>query len=82
MGWAGVKNGALLALAASQAFEAMITTDKGMPHQQNPAALPLAVVILDAPTNDLADLSPLVPDLLVRLTKLQPRSVARVGPKP
>jgi hypothetical protein len=34
MGWAGIKNGALLKLAEAQ-FEVFITTDKNLRHQQN-----------------------------------------------
>jgi hypothetical protein len=45
MGWGGIKNGALLALAAPE-FDAFITVDKNLPYQQNVAALPIAVVLL------------------------------------
>ncbi|HEX5341100.1 MAG TPA: DUF5615 family PIN-like protein, partial [Duganella sp.] len=51
-GWGGTKNGALLALAASD-FDALITVDKNLPHQQNLAQLPIAVVVLDAISNEL-----------------------------
>ena len=34
MGWGGTKNGKLLALAGTQ-FDALITVDKNMQHQQN-----------------------------------------------
>jgi predicted nuclease of predicted toxin-antitoxin system len=37
MGWSGVKNGALLALAAAE-VEAFITVDRNLPYQQNVAA--------------------------------------------
>jgi hypothetical protein len=47
MGWSVVKNGKLLALAAD-AFDAVGTVDKNLPHQQNLSALPVAVVLLDA----------------------------------
>jgi len=39
MGWSGVKNGALLALAAAE-VEAFITVDRNLPYQQNVAAPP------------------------------------------
>ncbi|MEO5762448.1 MAG: hypothetical protein ABIR28_09070 [Vicinamibacteria bacterium] len=41
MGWSGVKNGALLALAANE-FDAFLTVDKNLPHQQNLTTLPIA----------------------------------------
>ena len=61
-GWSGVKNGELLALAA-QRFDAFITVDKNLPYQQNTAALPVAVFVLDAVSNELPYLLPLIPAL-------------------
>ena len=62
MGWSGVKNGQLLALAASS-FDAFVTIDKNLPFQQNLATLPVAVVVLDALSNELSALIPLIPAL-------------------
>ena len=45
MGWDGVKNGRLLALAAGGGFEVLITTDRNLEYQQNLVNLPLAVVV-------------------------------------
>jgi hypothetical protein len=77
MGWSGVKNGKLLALAAVE-FEALITVDKNLPYQQNLAALPIAVVILDTLSNELSALLPLVPDLERALLQIEPRTCIRV----
>ena len=41
-GWAGKKNGELLGLAEKD-FEVFVTTDKGIPHQQNISILDLPV---------------------------------------
>ena len=38
MGWTGIKNGALLALMKSHRFEALVTVDRSLRHQQNLAA--------------------------------------------
>ena len=46
MGWSGVRNGKLLALAATS-FEAFVTVDKNMPFQQNLQTLPIALVALE-----------------------------------
>jgi len=54
-----VKNGKLLALAAT-GFDAFITVDKNLPFQQNPATLPIALVVLDSVSNELPALLPLV----------------------
>ena len=77
MGWSGVKNGKLLALAASQ-FEAFITVDRNLPYQQNLATLPLAVVILGSLSNELHALVPLMPDLEQALADLKPRAYVLV----
>ena len=61
MGWAGTGNGRLLALAASEGFDAVIAVDRGIEHQQNLDALPIPVVIMLAARNRLAELLPLVP---------------------
>ena len=78
MGWGGVKNGKLLALAASD-FDAFVTVDKNLPYQQDLSALPIAVVVLDVISNELAALLPLVPRLEQALATLMPRAYVKVG---
>ena len=51
MGWSGKKNGELLRLMASHAFEVLLTTDQNLRHQQNLKAAGVAVVVLAAATN-------------------------------
>ena len=70
-GWSGVKNGKLLALAA-ESFDAFVTVDKNLPYQQNPSSLPLAVIVLDAASNELPALLELVPALEKALVSLKP----------
>ncbi|MDB5902356.1 MAG: hypothetical protein JWM26_1234 [Betaproteobacteria bacterium] len=77
MGWSGVKNGRLLALAAAD-FDAFITVDKNLQYQQNLAALPLSVIVLDALSNELSALLPLLPNLERALSSLEPRTYVRV----
>lgn len=78
MEWAGVKNGELLRRAGAEGFDAMITNDSAIEGQQDLKSLPLAVVLLGAPTNDLEDIRPLVPALMRVLTDLPPRTLVRV----
>jgi predicted nuclease of predicted toxin-antitoxin system len=78
MGWGGVKNGALLALAAKE-FDAFLTVDKNLPYQQNVANLPVAVILLEASSNELAALLPLIHNLEQALGSLQPCTFMRVG---
>ena len=77
MGWSGVKNGALLALAARE-FDAFLTVDKNLPYQQNLGALPIALIVLEANSNELVALLPLVPRLEQVLGSLKPRSFVRI----
>lgn len=48
MGWSALTNGLLLRSAAAAGFDALITTDKNLRHQQNLDQLPIAVVELNA----------------------------------
>jgi len=80
MRWKGLSNGALLARAANEGFDAVITTDLAVADQQNAGALPLSLVILHARSNNVADLEPLVPALLREFNHLAPRSVVHVYP--
>jgi hypothetical protein len=68
-GWSGVKNGKLLALAATS-FDAFITVDKNLPYQQNTTTLPIPVFVLDALSNELPYLLPLVPVLETKLASV------------
>src|SRR5689334_6789579 len=79
MGWAGIRNGRLLALAAPS-FDVFVTVDRKLEFQQNLQKLPIAVVVLLARSNRLADVLPLVPQLLLTLERLEPRRLVRVGP--
>jgi len=70
-GWSGVKNGKLLALAATR-FDVLVTVDKNLQYQQNTSALPVAVLVLDAVSNELSSLLALVPALEAELINLKP----------
>ena len=61
---------------------AVVTTDANVEHQINPATMPLAVVIFRVPSNNLADLLPLVPQLLSELGTLKPRTFTHVRRAP
>ena len=77
-GWAGIKNGKLLALAAAE-FDVLLTADKGIEYQQNLAALPVAVLIVSARSNRVADMAPVVPKILEALADLAPRTLHKVA---
>jgi len=66
IGWAGLKNGALLTEAEKQ-FDALLTMDSNMVHQQNLANYRIAVIALKARSNRLADTRPLMSKVLAAL---------------
>jgi Domain of unknown function (DUF5615) len=76
-GWAGVKNGELLQLAAAQ-FDLLLTVDRNLEYQQNFAGLTLAVIIVHAPSNDVAVLRPLMPAVLAAISETKPGLVTHV----
>lgn len=78
MGWSESTNGALLALAAGEGFDALITADKNMEYQQNQENLAVSVIVLVAFSNRLPDLAPLVPSTLQRLRELTLPAFIRV----
>jgi hypothetical protein len=77
MGWAGVKNGQLLQLAASR-FELLLTVDRNLEHQQNFAGVALAVIVVHAPSNDVAVLRPLMPAVLAAISEIKPGMVTHI----
>lgn len=78
MGWAGIKNGALLRLANGQ-FDALFTVDQGIEYQQNLSGLTIAIVVLTASSNDIDDLRPLLPNVGQALATLKPGEIMLVG---
>ena len=67
VGWAGMKNGELLAVAAKEGFTALVTADRGIEYQQNSSSLLLSVVIMRSYRTRLEDLIPLVPQVIETL---------------
>ena len=78
MGWAGTGNGLLLSLDAGEEFDAFLTVDRGIEHQQNVGDLPLPVIIMLGVRNRLAELQPLVPGVMEVLAGHLKRRIYRV----
>jgi len=78
LGWSGKKNGELLQLMAGQNLDVLLTVDQGIRHQQNLRAAGVAVVVLVAASNRLADLVPLMPSVLAVLASILPGDVVEV----
>jgi hypothetical protein len=77
-GWTGKKNGELLALAAER-FQVFITVDRNLYFQQNISRLRIAVIVLAARTNRLADLKPLASSIMLALAKIQAGEIATIS---
>jgi len=77
MNWIGVENGELIALAARSFV--LVTVDQNIPFQQNLATYPIAIVIVRARTNQLVDLKPLVPTLLLAIERAKPGAIEIVS---
>jgi hypothetical protein len=65
-GWAGIKNGDLLALAEKE-FDAFITVDRKLATQHDLTKFRIPVLLLRARTNRLGDIRPLAAELLEKL---------------
>jgi hypothetical protein len=74
IGWAGITNGELLSRASGR-FDVFVTMDAGIPHQRNLAKHNLVVIVLRAPSNRLADTTPLMTKVLTLLESGPPASI-------
>ena len=77
-GWSGIKNGKLLTEAATR-FDAFLTMDGNLEFQQSLATLPIAALVVEAVSNRIEHLVPLVPAILRALNHLPLNTLRRVG---
>jgi predicted nuclease of predicted toxin-antitoxin system len=77
-GWAGIKNGELLALAERE-FDLFITVDRKIATQQDLTKFKIPVLLIRARTNRLEDIRPLVPELLKTLDRVTSGTLTTVG---
>ena len=78
VGWTGIQNGELLRRAQEQ-FDVFVTVDRNLSFQQHLPQFTIAVIVLQAPTNRLKDLRPLVPQLQRKLSDAPKGQVTRVS---
>lgn len=69
-GLKGLKNGRLLRAAAGL-YDALVTVDQNLRHQQNLEALPVPVIVLSARRSTYPTLRPLMPRVLEALKELE-----------
>jgi hypothetical protein len=60
-GWNGIKNGDLLNLLLQNKFQALLTFDKNLQHQQNFTKYTITVFVLSASINSYEELTKLSP---------------------
>ena len=77
-GWAALKNGELLR-RAQQEFDAFVTVDRNLPCQQDLSRFSIAIIVLRAPSNRVADLRSLMPQLLAALPVAKRGEVTWIG---
>lgn len=77
-GWSGISNGNLLRLMLENDFEALITFDKNLQHQQNFDKYPVRVIVLTARSNQYKHLLPLAEEIRVQLS-IMPTGVVAIG---
>lgn len=77
-GLAGRTNGELLRLAQGR-FQVLVTLDKGLPYQQNLAKTNIAVLLIRANSNCVADILPHIPACLAALHTIKAGEVVYVS---
>ena len=68
-GWNGMKNGMLMEKLLENNFNALLTFDKNLQHQQNFEKYPITVFVLSARINKYSELTKLTPKILDLLSK-------------
>ncbi|QIN84393.1 hypothetical protein GBA63_18400 [Rubrobacter tropicus] len=77
-GWVGKSNGEFLKLAERE-FDVLLSTDKGIPHQQNLSGFDLTVLLLRARSNAYEDLAPLMDEVNAALESVESGTVVRIS---
>jgi len=70
MGWAGIKNGSLMTLAAT-GFDVFITVDRNLSYQQNLPRYDIALIVLRSVSNRYQDLAPFGPMVIESLPQVK-----------
>ncbi len=79
VGWAGKKNGELLSLAESAGFQVFVSLDQGIEYEQNLSVRKVALILLRAKSNRLADLIPLASKMLLVLESIDVRQIVKIS---
>jgi len=78
-GWSGRRNGELLRAMIPLGFDVFVTVDRNLIFQQSLSGGAVGVIVLHARGNRIADLRPLLPELLAAATSVKPGQVVHLG---
>jgi hypothetical protein len=78
-GWTSLRNGELLSRMRAAGFTTLVTVDRNLTYQQNVATAGIAVIVLHARTNRVAELLPLAPQVVEAIAATAPGEIAHVG---
>jgi predicted nuclease of predicted toxin-antitoxin system len=79
MGWAGIKNGALIRLIQSAGFEVFVTIDGNLEYQQNLRAINFAIIVLSASDNTFDTLRPLMAEVMGALQTIKATEIVHIN---
>ena len=77
-GWASLKNGELLRVAAGR-FDVLLTVDRNIAFQQDLRGLSIGVLAMVVTSNRLVDIRPIMSKVREALPKVRAGEVTRVG---
>ena len=77
MGWAGITNGKLMALA-QHSFDVFVTDDQNLEYQQNLAKLKLVLIVVTVPDNNIKYFRPIFHRLLLAIESIMPGQVIHI----
>ena len=79
MGWNGISNGLLLYRMLANGFDALLTFDKNLEHQQNFEKYSISVIVLSAASNTYLEISKLTPKVLELLQTELPTGISIIA---
>jgi predicted nuclease of predicted toxin-antitoxin system len=79
VGWRHLSNGELLSAGEREGFDALVTKDANIPHQQNMKNRRIRLVVVRPRSQDLEDLLALAPEIDRSLRDIAPGGVVRVS---
>jgi predicted nuclease of predicted toxin-antitoxin system len=77
MGWGGITNGKLLALAQEE-FDVFVTLDQNIEHQLNMRKIGLGLLVVKVPDNKIKFYEPIFPQMLEAAENLSAGQILRV----